>query len=145
MKGQIQPNVITVNRYKMTILGIVDLTPVTITGIDDELEVVKLPDRTVASNGQRKASSFTMGIPVHHQLEQFAMEAWFVESQDPISPTYKKICTLEMSAISGTGSRSFTLMGVFPTKRAIPALALTDEGTMATMEWFMSIDNVLPI
>jgi hypothetical protein len=145
MKGEIQPNVITVNRYKMTILGIIDLTPVTISGIDDELETVKLPDRTVASNGQRKASSFKMGIPAHHELEQLAMEAWFIEGQDPISPTYKKTCTLEMTAISGNGSRSFTLMGVFPTKRAIPALALTDEGTMATMEWDMSIDNILPI
>lgn len=145
MKGEILPNIITINRYKLSILGIIDLTPVTITGIEDELETVKLPDRTVASNGQRKSTSFTMGIPAHHELEKVAMEAWFIEGQDPISPIYKKTCTLEMTAIAGDGSATFTLVGVFPMKRGIPALALTDEGTMATFEWAMSVDNVLPI
>lgn len=145
MKGEIQPNVITVNRYTLSILGIVDLTPVTITGIEDELETSKLPDRTVASNGQRKSTTFTMGLPAHHELEILAMEAWFIEGQDPITPTYKKTVSLTLTAITGTGSRNYTMTGVFPMKRGIPALALADEGTMAVLEWAMSVDNILPI
>jgi hypothetical protein len=73
------------------------------------------------------------------------MEAWFIEGQDPISPTYKKTCTLELTAISGTGSRTFSLVGVFPKIRGIPALALVDTGTMATIEWDMSIDDIFPL
>lgn len=145
MKGQVQPNIISVNRYTLSILGILDLTPVTITGIADVLESVDLPDRTRASGGQRKATEFMMGIPAHHELEQLAMEAWFIEGQDPISPTYKKTCTLEMTAISGSGSRTYSLVGVFAIERLTPALDLKNAGDMAIIDWKMSVDSIFPI
>lgn len=145
MKGEIQANIVGLNRYTLSVLGLVDLTPVAVTGLDDVLETTSLPDRTVASGGQRKSAEFTMDLPAHHVLEQLGMEGWFIESQDPISPTYKKTCTYELIAQDGKTARAFTLIGVFPVQRKLPAVELKNEGDMAVIQWVMSVDNILPI
>ncbi len=145
MKGTIQPDHIAVNKYNFSVLGLVELTAVEISGIEDELETVTLPDRTVASGGNRGTTEFDITIPLHHAAEQAAMELWFRESQDPVSPTYKKPCTMTFVSVSGSGRRGFTLIGVFPKKRALPDLEMENEGEMASVVWTMSADDVEPI
>lgn len=145
MKGEIQADHIPVNKYTIQVLGLIPLTAVNVSGIEDELQTTELPDRTMASGGNRGPTEFELTMPMHHTLEQAAMEVWFRESQDPVLPTYKKPVTLIHTSISGKGGRNFTLLGVFPKKRTLPDLEKANEGEMANVVWTMSADDVVPL
>ncbi len=145
MKGEIKADHIPVNKFRFSVLGLLELTAVEVSGIEDELETTQLPDRTVATGGNRGPVEFSIMIPMHHSLEQAGMELWFREAQDPVLPTYKKPCTLSHLSLTGTGNRNFTLVGVFPKKRTLPDLEMANEGEMANVEWLMSADDVIPI
>lgn len=145
MKGSIKSDHIAVNSYQLLVAGFVPLTFTKISGIEEELEVTDLPDRTVASGGNTKSIEFTAEIPLHHTLEQAAMEVWFQTCQDPVVPLYKKPATLVLKNISGKVGRSFTLLGLFPSKRALPDLEMANEGEMATSTWTFKADDILPI
>lgn len=145
MKGVIDPDHIPVNKYELNFLGIVGLTPTEVSGLEDELETTDLPDRTRASGGNRGPSEITIMLPMHHTVEQAAMEIWYRECQDPVLPTYKKVGTLRHNSLSGNISRSFTLNGSFITKRVLPDLELENEGEMASVEWTISVDDIIPI
>lgn len=145
MKGEIQPDHIPLNKYEFQVVGLGIFTAVEISGIEDELETTQLPDRTVASGGNRGPTEFELTLPMHHDAENALMEVWYRESQDPVLPTYKKPCTLIHQRLSGTGQRSYTLVGVFPKKRTLPDLEKANEGEMATVVWTMSADDVAPL
>ena len=146
MRGQIKADHIPLNKFTLLMGGLpVALTPTKISGIEEELETTDLPDRTRASGGNTKPTEFTMEIPMHHLVEQAAMEQWFRQAQDPVLPTYKLFGTLIHSPISGGLPRTFTLNGVFPTKRKLPDLDMSNEGEMAVVEWTCSCDQLLPI
>ena len=145
MKGIIKPDHIPVNNFDLLVAGLIDLTAVEVSGIEDTLQTIDLPDRTRASGGNREATSFTVMIPAHHTAEFLAMEAWFKEGQDPILPTYKKPCTLVMKSLSGNIQRSFSLIGVFVQKRTLPDLDKSEDGEMASIEYEMSVDDIFPL
>lgn len=145
MKGALKPDHIPVNKYTLLILGLPTLTPVEISGLEDELQTTELPDRTRASGGNRGPANFTIKLPMHHLVEAAAMELWFREAQDPVLPTYKKLATLIHKSISGNTVRTFSLVGMFPTKRTLPDLEMANEGEMATVDWDISVDDILPI
>ena len=145
MKGEIKPDHMPVNNFTLQVVGLVSLTAVEISGIEDELNVIDLPDRTVASGGTRNATEFDLSIPLHHTVEMAALELWFREAQDPISPTYKKPGTLIHHSLSDGASRSYTLVGLFPKKRKLPDLDMSNEGEMAMAVWTMAVDDVVPI
>lgn len=145
MKGVIRPDHIPVNKYELRVLGAPSLVLYEVSGIEDELETTDLPDRTVASGGNRKSTEFTAMQPLHHTAEKAYMELWFRESQDPVSPSYKKAATLVHSSISGINSKSFQLVGVFPCKRKLPDLEMENEGEMAGIEWTFKADDILPL
>lgn len=145
MKGKIQANHIPLNKYKLLVIGLPGLTPTSVSGIEEELDVVTLPDRTQASGGNTKPGEFTIKLPMHHLVEQSAMEAWYKESQDPVSPTYKKPGTLIYTSIGDTTLKSYTLVGLFPSKRKLPDAEMTNEGEMAEVEWTLKYDDILPV
>ena len=145
MKGSIQPGHIPVNKYQLLFVGIPLLTPTEISGLEEELQTVDLPDRTKASGGNTGPSEFTVMIPAHHTAEILAMEAWFAEGQDPVLPTYKKAGSLLMESVSLVGpTRTINLFGVFVTKRKMPDLELANDGDMAVYEFTLSVDQILP-
>ena len=145
MKGTLQNDYIPVNKYSLKVIGLIDLTVLKMSGLEEEIETVNLPDRTMVSAGYRKPTEFTMEVPAHHAAEQAALELWYRESQDPVSPTYKKPCTLIMDSRSGENGRSFTLSNVWPKKRKMPDLDMANDGDLATIEWTMSVDDIIPI
>lgn len=145
MKQVLLPDHIAVNNYELLVLGLPPLTPVEISGIEDELEKTTLPDRTVASGGNRGVGDWTMMLPMHHLVEQAAMEAWFLESQDPVVPTYKKVATLIHKSLSGAVLRTYSLTGLFPYKRTLPDLEMENEGELANVEWAMCHDTINPV
>lgn len=145
MKGAIAPDHIGDNNYQFLVAGLLPLTAVEISGIDEELKTADLPDRTRASGGTRDPVEFDLMVPAHHDLEIAAMEVWYKEAQDPaVLPTYKKPCTLVMPRISGTGGRTYTLVGVFVKGRGIPSMKMDGDGSMQVITYKMSADDVIP-
>lgn len=145
MKGAIQPGHIPLNKYQLLFIGIPLLTATKVTGIDEELNVVELPDRTKASGGNTNPVETTISIPLHHSVEIAALEAWFLEGQDPVLPTYKKAGSLLMQSGSLVGpTRTYNLIGVFITKRKLPDVEMKDDGNMAEAEYTLSIDQIMP-
>lgn len=145
MKGEIQTDHMPTNKYTLQVAGLITIVTTEVSGIEEELETVELPDRTIASGGQRKATEFTMMTPMHHSAERVALEAWYQEAHDPVTSTYKKPCTLTVQSLSGSTSANYTLSGVFIKGRNLPDLSKTSEGDMAMIEWTLSVDDILPL
>ena len=144
MKGAIRPNHMAVNKYTLLVVGMPPLTPTEVSGIEEELNVVDLPDRTRASGGNTNPVEFTIKIPAHHTVETLAMAAWFRESKDPVLPTYKKPGVLMIHPIGPGAPKVYQLTGMFPTKKATPDLAMSNDGEMAEEEWTISADDIAP-
>lgn len=146
IKGTIQPDHIPLNKFQLLVLGIpVPLTVIKHSGLEVELNTVKLPDRTQASGGNTEPVEFTLTMPMHHKIEQVAMEKWFRDSRDPVAPDYKKTATLVMLSNSGLSVVARQLVGVFPSKRADPELDMENDGELATVVWTMKADDVQPL
>lgn len=145
IKGSIQPGHIPVNKYLLLFVGVPLLTATSVSGIEEELNVIELPDRTKASGGNTNPVEMNFSIPAHHSVEIAAVESWFLEGQDPVTPTYKKDGSLQMISGSIVGpTRTFTLNGCFITKRKLPDLEMKDDGNMAQYEFSVSIDQITP-
>jgi hypothetical protein len=142
IKGVIEPEHIAVNKYELAVIGLPPLTPTSIGGLEQELETVTLPDRTVASGGNTKALETTIAIPAHHRVEIAAMEKWCIDGEDPVAPDYKKAATLIMKRISIKDGLAFSLTGVFAKKKKTPDLEMSNEGDMAVIEYTLSIDSI---
>jgi hypothetical protein len=145
IKGQILPDHMPVNKFQLSIAGLsLPILFTEISGLEQELETVDLPDRTSASGGTTKITEFTAKQPAHHALDIATLEAWFLEAKLG-SPTYKKPCTLVIFSLSGLFLRSYTLIGMYPSKRKSPDLDMKNEGEMAEVEWTFKVDDVLPV
>ena len=145
IKATLQPDHIPVNKYQLLILGMPALNLTKISGIEEEVDVVDLPDRTRASGGNAQAFEFTCELPMHHGGEVAAMEIWYEEGKDPVSSTYKKAGTLLMTSGTGGKVRSHTITGMWLSKRKLPDLDFDNEGEMAVIEWTVQADNIAPL
>ena len=144
MKGAIQPDHIPKNKYILKVVGLPTITFTFVGALEEELEKVTLPDRTNASGGNTKPTEFNVRHPTHHIAERIAMENWFVEGQDPVSPTYKKVGTLTKQSLSGMAIASYLLQGLFVWKRNTQDLEMENEGELDELEWAMSVDQIFP-
>ena len=145
MLGKMNTNHIAVNNYYVEVVGAFTLYATTVSGVEQESVTMEMPDRTVVSAGVRKATEVTIGIPMHHQEEQNAMELWWKSATDPVTADYKKEVVIQHQAIGGSETlRQYTLSGVFPKSRKLPDLDLADDGALAIVEWTLSVDDVSP-
>lgn len=144
MKGLILPDHIPLNRYQLLVVGGPPLIFTSIDGLEEELETVDLPDRTVASGGNTKSFEFVAMHPKHHTGEDDYLEEWFEQSQI-VLPTYKRAATLLVETISGIQVRSYNLIGLFPSKRKTPDLEMNNEGELFETEWTFKGDRIIPI
>ena len=145
MKGVIKADHIPANKYQLIVLGLPPLTPTEVSGLEDELQVVELPDRTQATGGNRTASEMTIMIPQHHTVERAAMELWFREAQEPVAPSYKKAATLIQQSNTGNIVANYSLVGVFISKRVLPDLEMQGDGEMAAIEYTLKVDDIIPL
>lgn len=145
MKGRVKPDHIPVNKFTLFAAGMPPIEFIQVSGIEEELQAVELPDRTNASGGHTAPVEFTAMSMMHHVIEQIALELWFKEGQDPVSPTYKKIGSLIHKSLTGQTIRTYTLVGVFISKRKLPDLDMANEGEPAMIEWTLKADQVLPV
>lgn len=144
MKGVLAPDHIPKNKYQLLVRGLPPITFTAVSGLEEELETVDLPDRTAASGGNTKPIEFTARMPTHHATERVAMEAWFSECQDPVALSYKKIGTLVKLSISSLASVSYMLHGLFVCKRSTQDLEMENEGELDEIEWTFKADQITP-
>lgn len=145
MKGSVLPDHVPVNNFELMVIGQPRIYFVEVSGIEEELEVVTLPDRTQASGGNTKPGEFTAMTMMHHDIERLALEFWYKEGQDPVSPLYKKPATLIHKRLSGTSTARFALVGLFISKRVLPDLDKNNEGEAAMIEWTFKFDDIIPL
>jgi hypothetical protein len=145
VKGVLQADHIPLNSFRLVIVGLPDLVLTGVSGLEEELDVTNLPDRTIASGGRTGPVEFDIMQPLHHTAEYLAMEAWFRESQDPAPPTYRKVGMLVLPSLSQSRERSYTLVGLFPRRRALPDFEMDNEGELSVVTWGMACSQVLPI
>jgi len=145
LKGTIEADHIPKHKYQLVVVGLPTLDLTYVSGIEDTLDVVDLPDRTKASGGRRGPVEMTVRLPLHHTVQQAAMEAWYREGQDPVLPTYKKPATLIWESLTGTRVRSFSFPDLFVGKRVTPEGEMSNEGEMTETEWMLHASDILPI
>lgn len=147
MKGVLEDDHIPVNKFRLLVLGTIApiFTVVSATGVEEELETQELPDRTTVSMGRTGPLDFSVTIPMHHRLEQSAMELWFTESRDPILPTYKKPAVLTHYSISGGSTVSYVFTDLYPYKRGLPSLEMGSEGALAVVTWHLKASIMIPL
>lgn len=144
MKGVLAPDHIPKNKYQLRVTGLPPITFTAVSGLEEELETVDLPDRTTASGGNTKPIEFTARMPTHHVTERIAMENWFSECQDPVPESYKKIGTLIKQSISSLASVSYMLHGLYVCKRSTQDLEMENEGELDEIEWTFKADQIFP-
>jgi hypothetical protein len=145
MKMTLFPDHIPVNNFSLVVVGGPPLIQfITIDGLEEELETVDLPDRTKASGGNTKAIEFTATHPKHHTAEDLFLEGWFIEAST-VLPTYKKAGTLIVQSISFLNTRTYNLIGLFPSKRKTADLDMGNEGELNVTEWTFNADMMIPI
>jgi len=142
MKGTISKDHIPASKYQLLFVGMPPLTITEISGIENELDVAELPDRTVASGGRTKPSEFTFRIPAHETVQLAALELWYSMCKGDVDPAYQLSGTLIMQSISGNLLRTYSVIDAFPSKRVLPELSLESEGEMTTIEWTMRCQDV---
>jgi hypothetical protein len=142
LKGRIDPDHIPANKYELAIIGLLTtVTFIEVSGLEQEVGVIDLPDRTRASGGQRSASEITVKVPAHHSAEVIAMDRWWQESQDPISILAKKSGTMTYTSGTGIIERAYSLVGAWPSKRTLPEAVMLDPGAMQVLEYTIQIDD----
>jgi len=144
MKGSIQANHVSKNNFELQIVGLPPITFIEVGDIPEQVDKVDLPDRTRASGGTKQAGEFTAVVPSHHDVEVAAMEAWFKEAQDPVSPTYKKSGVLIKKGIDGTVVRSYSFVGLWVSERNLSSVAMENEGEMDAIEFLLNFDDIIP-
>lgn len=143
MKGVLNPNHIPINKWRLLIAGMPEFQFTEISEIESELETTQLPDRTHASGGNKLPTEFTARHPMHHTIENVALELWFAQSTGDVDPGYKKDATLVHISINGITLRTYQIIGIFPSKRTLPNKEMANEGELATNEWTFKADDVL--
>jgi hypothetical protein len=143
LKGRLQPDHIPANKYEYNVVGLPTITFIEVSGLEQEIEAVDLPDRTMGSGGQVGTTELIVKIPMHHSAEILAMNGWWNDSQDPIAPDYKKESVL--AEVSGTGNirRVWDISGCFPKRRKLPDHSFENEGELAVAEYTLSADNIV--
>ena len=144
-KGTIKSDFIPRNKARLDVPGLNPIKFTSITGLEDELQVVDLPDKTRRSGGHRGPSEMVCMHPMHHQIEEVQLELWFTQSQDPVVPGYSRPAAITYMSESGNVLRIFTLIGVFPKKRKTADYEGENEGEMAQTEWTFNIDDIRPV
>ncbi len=144
-KGAIHENHISTNKYNLVVVGLPPLTPIKVSGLDEQLDTVDLPDGTKASGGNTKALEFSIDIPSHHILEVQSMELWYKQGQDPVQSGYKKDAVLIIKRVGIGLPRTFQLTGLFVAGRKTADLEMKGAGDMAFETWKMSADSMRPL
>jgi hypothetical protein len=145
IKNVLKVNRVQVNKFQLTIApGVGSPLFTTISGLEEELDTVDLPDRTSRSGGREKQLEFEVQQPMHHDLEVLAMEAWYRMCKMSL-PLYLKLGTLVLFDEWGIPRRRYTLPNLWISKRSHSELDLDNDGEMSTITWTLKADQIIPM
>ena len=142
IKNILDANHVQVNKFILLVVGLPPIRFTSVGAIESELDDIERPDRTRETGGRQKPGEFEVTQPAHHILERAAMEAWFEECQDPVSPTHKKTGTILARNQSDVVVMSYQLEGLKIMTRALPEFELDNDGEMAEITWTLTFDEV---
>lgn len=144
IKNVLKPNRVQANKFQLTIQpGIGAPTFTKISGLEEELDKVDLPDRTSRSGGRSKPLEFEVEQPMHHDVEVAQMEAWYAMCKATL-PGHLKLGILVLFDEWGVPRRRRTLTNLWVGKRKDTDQDLNDEGAMSTITWTLHADEMLP-
>ena len=146
MKGTILADHYLKNRFTLTFTptggSSTTISPVAVTGWDEEIDTVDLPDRTRASGGVSQPVDITVRIPLHHEQDILVMDKWWDECHGAtVASTYKKSVILTHKKLSGA-TYAHTWNGAFINKRTLPDLEMENEGEEVEVEYGFSVDDI---
>jgi hypothetical protein len=145
IKGIILPDHVQINKFSLSVPGLIPLTFLTISGLEEELDNTDLPDRTNRSGGRKKPIEWEATHPLHHVAERLALETWYEMNVDPVVPGGVQAVTLRLFSQSRLIMPSFLLMDTWPFKRAIPDLDLDNDGEIAASTWGFKSSEIIPL
>lgn len=140
LKGVIPKDIIAANKFTLAIDN-VEIVAVSVSGIEENLQVAELPDGTKASGGRTEASETTIVIPQHVTQSRQVMDLWWQSCKDPVQPDAYKNITVTGTSSTGANTSVSTLIGVFITSRKSADYALEDGSTMTVIEYTCSVDD----
>ena len=144
MKGTIKVDHATTDKYTFAIIGLPPLTATKVSGLEEEIKKLELPDGTAATTGNTGSSEITIMIPNHHSVEIAAMELWKAEGKDPVSATYKKSGVVLEKTVSGKTSLVTSILGVWVTKSVGTDHEMKPDAEAAYTTYTLSIDTIIP-
>ena len=144
IKGSIGSNIYHRNEFAFNVAGIGDLTVISVSEIEQNLQTVTLSDRTVVTGGSTEAFEIDVVTPAGNNAEQAKWQQWYLDSQHPAEPTYKKTVTIvrESAELPLSKTMVYTLEGVFIRKRMDSDFDMDNEGEDARVTWTLSVDDV---
>ena len=142
-KGTIKEDHIPRNKGTLFVPGYPPFAFTSITGMEEELQTVDLPDKTRASGGHTTPVEITCRHPMHHKVHESLLEDWYQEGKDPITPGHKKVASLQYKSGTGNITRTYPMIGMFPNRRKPADIEADNEGELAETEWRFSVDDVL--
>lgn len=143
LKGVIQQNHVQDNKFALTMVGMIPIVVLSVGAIEEEMDASDLADRSHRSGGRTKPVQFPITTPMHHTAERLAMELWYRQGKDPISPLHLKVGALMAYTQSGIPFVKYSLINCWLKGRALPEFNLDSEGAMAELTWTVSADELL--
>lgn len=143
IKGEVLAGAAPRSKFHLLVTGLPPFYATKLTGLESELEVLELSDRTRQSAGFTKASNADVSGYVHHVVEAAAFDAWWVQSQAG-GVGYKRAATLEMLGPDEIPVAIYALAGVFPTKWAMGDLDRTATEAVE-ITYSLSVDSVIKL
>jgi hypothetical protein len=144
IKNVLQENRIQMNKFSLSFQpGVGEVTLMSVGELEEELDTVDLPDRTTRSGGRKKQIEFDVVQPAHHDIEVAAMEAWYVDCQDPVAPDHLKVGTYTRFDQQGTPRRTVTLDNCWLSKKVESESDLDNDGEQATITWTVKADAMI--
>ncbi len=143
IKGEVLAGAAPRSKFRLFVAGLPPFYATKFTGLESELEVLELADRTRQSAGHTKASNADVSGYVHHTIEAAAFDAWWVQSQAG-GVGYKRAATLEMLGPDDVPVAIYALAGIFPTKWAMGDLDRTATEAVE-ITYSLSVDSVLKL
>jgi len=144
LKGKIKDNHIPLNKFELLVAGLPQITLITTDDIEESINVIEMPDRTKRSGGQTSAVEFTGTIPMHHDVEVAALEAWYKQGQDPVQEGYLKAGSMMWYRNDGS-PRPFELINLWVSGRTIPGGDMENDGEPAMLTFTFQADEVTPV
>lgn len=138
LQGIIQPDPAQMSRFELIILGQPLIVFTKVAGLEEELEVITLPDRSEVSSGNTKPITFTATSMMHHAIEMAFLTEWWNEGKGDVTLTHKKEGMLLYKKTGGSISNTLILTELFMKKRKFSDLDTKNESDAAEAEWTFS-------